>query len=957
MHQPPNPGPLPFELTRQHLQDPPHPHVTWTHLAAPSGYGKTTVIAQLVRQHPRVVWLTLKEDLEDASTLQVALQGHLEASGPAWTERLTGTCLVLDRTEHLQSSAWHFVQSLLDLNLAGFQLFTAGFEVPPVGFRARVAAGQARLLDQEDLRFQPDESLEVLKARDFRGNPLEVHRHLQGWPLGVALVAAGARPSLDPTELLVELLQPLPGELKGLLPRACVLSLWSEQAARELPLGLPEGWLSLVLRAGLPLAPQGRGLYRPHALLLQVLENQLALQADVFQHLHGCAARRAEAQGDLFEAARHHVKAGSLQEAIRLAGILAPQYASRQRYTALWSLLEPMKDLGLPPELALLLAKTLGALHQVEQAAVHFQRLMHNEDRDIQVGAYTGLATLKVNQMQLQEAAALAELAHQQARQPGQRRRALHILATSLSHLGRGGEVLETMEREIKLARAESPGMELVPLLEGYAALQYHRSLPRAIAAMEEAIELCKVHGVHGARLNLTVGLVHFYVLSQQGKKALLWIEDLTREAEHLSPLAWAYLHLHRTEAHLTLGEHTPALKHGQDTLQLTQENESLKHVHLRTQITLAEVHLRMGNHELASVTLDNVLPGLTHAPEARGLQGKVQQIQAQILWQQGKIEALDRLRNLAAQPTTEIDITVPLYHAAAQTRWAEPRRQDVDLLVAALDHLGQDTPLEQHAPFLQDTYQQWVSLGWHPHRFLPHLQGDRLHLTVPHTHELRIMDLGEFQVTFNHQPLTLKSLKAQELLLWLAWHGASTPQEILRALWGEWGPAERKHLHVLVSAVRQAFRTCSTEVNPIHYDGTTYRLPEAFDVQVESRTLLSEQHQPDVDGYTHWVSRTDYRVLPISQSPWLEDLRQQVHLVGVDIILKLAETLRKEQPARALMAFQRAVALDPTLEEAHLGVIELLRFLGEEEAALLAQRRYERMLREDLHVEFPEGP
>ena len=341
-------------------------------LVAPAGYGKTTLLAHHARQEPqRAVWLSLREDDADPAVLCAHLRGavtallpelELERSEVALTTGASSSVharalagdlslspvnlnVFLDGAELLQEAAEDWLGHLLDGLGEGHRVFLASRAEPRLRFAQRVAAGTAEIIGAERLAFTPDETALCLGAR----NDDTVHRRLDGWPIGINLVALGLSPLLGAEHILDEALSRLPPLLRQHLSEASVLDVWTEDAVTDLGITLPSGWLRDVRRAGLPLIPL-EGAYRPHHLLRDRLDRDLRRKPDVHAALHVRAGRRAEAYDDTWQALEHYRRAGTERDVLRIADRLAGHHERRGEYRLVRQVLEPF-DAILPATL------------------------------------------------------------------------------------------------------------------------------------------------------------------------------------------------------------------------------------------------------------------------------------------------------------------------------------------------------------------------------------------------------------------------------------------------------------------------------------------------------------------------------------------------------------------------------------------------------------------------------
>jgi LuxR family maltose regulon positive regulatory protein len=207
------PKALPFELSRPRLISRLSTEAKIIFSVAPSGFGKTTLLAAWARTHTgRHVWFEIRgEDLEPATLLTDLARAVLQSGVtiPNWSA-LEGTegqesrlgalledlnaspddvTLILDRAEDLSEDAALLLNDLL-LGLGdGHRVLVgqcAGSYLSPLPF---LTIGQAEIIDMGELTFSADETQAL--AAQFpdvsRGQALKIYSENTGWPLGTVL--------------------------------------------------------------------------------------------------------------------------------------------------------------------------------------------------------------------------------------------------------------------------------------------------------------------------------------------------------------------------------------------------------------------------------------------------------------------------------------------------------------------------------------------------------------------------------------------------------------------------------------------------------------------------------------------------------------------------------------------------------------------------------------------------
>jgi LuxR family maltose regulon positive regulatory protein len=340
-----------------------------TLVAAPAGFGKTTLIGEWIEAIDRpVAWLSIDEEINDPETflsyllaaLQQAdsqlgseVQSLLGSPQPAPEQELvaalindlssskTELILVLDDYHLVSSFAIHNMLSfLLENQPAGFHMVVGTREDPPLPLARLRARGQISEIRERALRFTPEEAGTFLNETMKLGLPVEsvdaLEVRTEGWAAGLQLAALAMQEERDKERaqafitafagddryvidyLMAEVLQRQPAEIRHFLRQTAVLDKLTaplceallgheEPPARQTPTG-SQPLLEHLDRANLFIIPldHRRQWYRYHRLFAEALRSTLSLEER--QQLHQRASKWYEANGFSKEA-RHHARA------------------------------------------------------------------------------------------------------------------------------------------------------------------------------------------------------------------------------------------------------------------------------------------------------------------------------------------------------------------------------------------------------------------------------------------------------------------------------------------------------------------------------------------------------------------------------------------------------------------------------------------------------------------------
>ena len=339
-------------------------------LAAPPGFGKTTLLAQwreadsralacvsldAADNDPIIFWSYLVEAVRRVEpnfgagasfALRNPRTDVVKAVAPAFLADLESVdgeiVLVLDDYQAVENRICHdSVAFLLERLPANVTLALSTRSDPPIGIGRLRAAGKLLELRAVELCFTRDEEAELLNERlqlDLSAEDAAVlHDRTEGWPVGVHLASLSLREVSDRaafvarfggssrhvvdylTEVVLDTLDPEPRRF--LLETSILESMCGPLCDAVIGREGSDELLLAVERANLFLVPldDRREWYRYHQLFVEVLRNQLLRSdPDLARDLHRRAFEWLAAEGSTLEAVRHALAAGEIEAATRL---------------------------------------------------------------------------------------------------------------------------------------------------------------------------------------------------------------------------------------------------------------------------------------------------------------------------------------------------------------------------------------------------------------------------------------------------------------------------------------------------------------------------------------------------------------------------------------------------------------------------------------------------------------
>jgi LuxR family transcriptional regulator, maltose regulon positive regulatory protein len=935
------PAPLRFEMARPALLQrlAASVDVPVVALVAPSGYGKSTLLAQYARASSRpVAWVragwTGSGAFESAMALaralgslggsfdaaaSVAVQPDTPADGLThWMlEALSGldrnVDIVVDGIETLNADGLRWLDGLARGLGEGHRLLLSGYALESLRLAKRAARDEILVLDASDLAFSRAETESYLSARG--ASPLLAHDELlalQGWPAGLALAASGARGHVSPEDLVRDALLGLPEDVRDALPDAAVLEVWSESAAQELGLALPKGWLDTVVLYGLPVVCLPRGQYQPHRLLSDWLEGALRDRPQRFVALAQRAARRAEALEEASSALRLYSWAGSTSDAVRVATRLAAQYRARGEARGVRQVLERVPFEALSSEFRCRLAFTLVETGDAVRGAALLEGM--RESGEIHPVGLAGLAVLAGRRGERELQLTLARAALDRL-EPGQTLPAAWSpLVSALNALGRTDEALTHAQRFADEARrvGASEGVTALMLLASVYERQ-HRFLEQR-RALSEAVERCREqHWPHRAA-PLLIELGKLQAMAGEFGDAEA---SITQAQSTLEPDTFAF-------AVLLEARGLSALWQG-DALKAREYFDACVDTAQRVGANVVAHRANAWANDARRALTEPVLPSkpvLEFETVLEALHGQNLEAARSGL---AKLELATANAPIIVRATALRAALLEGSDAeAARASWASWRGA-----VAAGVLAGETRALAR--------------AGVHPDsRWWLEGQGVERSSLATTDHRLELTSLGEFRVALNGRDVAVTLTKSAELLVWLALNTSGTRERIVNALWGE--DAEERHheyFRVAVRRLRVALAAVFTDGNPVLMERNLYSLHPKLEPRLD---LLEAERAPDAESRFEILQR---RFLPSADSEWAEQIRARTIRQALETGLRLAAASLEDSEAQAWYA--RVLTLDPLCDAAHQGRIERHWRSGALSDAQRCLSRYETLVLEEL--------
>lgn len=950
-------------------------------LVAPSGFGKTTVLAQLAREsEAQTVWCELRPDDSSVTELARALLNTLAVTTTSelsdqslrtlssTLETISGSLLlILEGADHLTPEVGEWLLNLTASLREGQHLILTGYELEGLPLARLVAKGRAQLLTANDLAFSQEETTTYLASRGFEADPITAFETLEGWPLGISLMAGGASPGLSPTDLIADTLARLPEPLRSLLPTAAVCETWNEASATQLGCNLPGGWLAQVRRAGLPITPLGRHTYKPAKVLIAALEAELRRNPLRHAVLHLAAGEEAERHGRPQKAIEHYLLAHREDLVLKLLQPLAPKLFERAEFQTMVQLLDAL-PISLPADLTELLGGALIEIGEHARGEVILRRLRSKGQLSREGLWMMGKLALREGQFQrLLEIAdeGLAGIARDQI----EAARFLYLCGYAAINFGKYQEVLQLGFEVLHLAQKHD---DLQHIGQAMNLIQLgHMESGNWIEAeawCKRGIEFFNALGSHMLTLDSHNDLAYMKMFQDRAADAIAILEPLLGTPEYATNEIYATLIETLADALLWDGAYALAASQYQKAAEKSQQVRQFPE--WRYRLKLVEALWRNGQRAQALDELANVLLRTPkHLTALQRFNGRKLFVEGLIAFEQNQLEtatnklqqSLEQIRDDQTQPPRALAFLAEIARREQRLEYSH-----IECLIKGLDAMPSDAVLKTDQLHLQELWREAQARGW----FLERLAGfsTRTVLEPPMSENpaspsnqivLEVIALGSLQVRLAGKLVKLPFAKAGELLVWLALHGPSSLEQVLDALWQ--GSNEVKHHEYFRVAVRR-LRTALSQVlpeqqtfNPLPYARGVYALSDRLEVRLDTNLVKQalEGARPELMAQALEAYRGEF--LPGLESEWVTGVRTQCLESTVTLALTLATQRETSEPQVALGTYRRAVELEPLNELGHLGLIRTHLRLGGLPAASQAYTAYARMLLEEFGLE-PSG-
>lgn len=938
-------------------------------LVAPSGYGKTTSLAQYARATQRpVAWMTLSErqrgstrilEMLDASlrrvqpTLQFERCGQLRADAPpedrarALARDLLGCAenlrIIFDQAHHLDAAAYHVLDAFISQLAEGHQVLISAYAV---NFRLADYAlrGQALILEQGLLRFNSQEVAKFLDARHFAGDVELVNTQLEGWPAGLALASTSTSSHLIPEQLIFEALDRLPSALRLALPALSAYEFWSPGLPEKLGVEAPAHWLNTLRTFGLPITPLTQNLFKPHTILLAALTSLLAERPALFRTIN----KRA---GDLYlennctvQAIRAFRNAEEHEKLVELLLEVVRAAVGRRDYSLIIDLLSSLPTFVLTTPLKIALGDAL----------IYTGRQKAGDEvlREVQAtGCVDSTLTIAlVNSLCIagRYEAALETLEKSFMREDLEEdtaARLIRIRIHILNRLDRDSEAVHYAQAAYDQAQATGNLKQIAAVRSVMLHLEMNQLQFEHIEGYAQEILAIYSH-LDEPVLSLptyTSLIDYLRYTGQFGEALQTFCAANSLLGESIRSHNIDVLMLRECEGDISLA--TGQLDLAVECYEAIRRKISFTSDHLfksRIYGKMAEIYAKLKQPQRTDACLKLLRQSVALHPNGwihcAYFEGIVCGVNGQ--W----AEAGDHLRQLQ-QVRLPFDrlIKALLYLAEASLQQGQPTGPSLQRLKEKLALVPSTDLLKAELPFTARVGALLSPLE--PVQYKAARIGRRASPT------LRITTLNGFAVDLDGRAVRIPHTKSREILLWLALYGSGFREQIIDAIWGERNHQNAiEYFKISVRRLRHAFTDAlGSAVNPILYDGGRYQIAASLQVEVDCLELKRAVTRAECKRVAGLLPAGRVEFLPGMHSDWLGFERSSFRETVYAALMLLAQDHVLEAGFDWATFLTRAIQFEPLNEEAYIALIEQWATRGQVAQAGNVYQMYRKAIMEEV--------
>lgn len=920
---------------------------------APAGYGKTVSLAQFSQMIPGpVVWLSLTADDAEAATLSrsvaaaarytipgLRLERYEQSTMPtSGSERLASALasdlnrvqdnlvFIFEELEHLTTDSGRWLTTFIRNLGEGHQVIASSRGDIEADFSRFTASGEVVSITVDALTFDAQESTQLLKRAGSTVDAEEARSACDGWPAALGMVAHGAPLETPSHDLVTGIIKGLDPDLQAVLPEVAVAATWSEQSCRELGCRLPSSWLRRVRRSGLPLLPLGLDIYRPHQVVLEVLESFLRQQPSRHADLHLAAARQAESSGELLRALDHLHSGGHFSRAQGLAEELLPQWQTRSDWGLVRRAVLPFLPHQLSPKL-----KTALATAFIETGEPVKGEVLLNEQISSNTGngmTFFALSLLAYRRSKFQLACDLADEGLEIATEQREFTNLLRMKAVALADVGLTENAFEAATKAVKRAEKLGDASLRVATLSVLQYVIYKRGdLNRCIELCKYVIELAFAANIPFKAYGAFDSLIYIYGLVGRSDESLKLIDQMLVIGETEYPLALPRMLARRGDYHsdnlsfeLAVEDYTRAFK-GLETFGDVAMASSVAN-------NLSECYAALERYELAEDWLlkahvltgsDSYIFSSTHYYLSKG---KVSFCKGDFERAKGALQKHNMLERDDLGYIAGV-LVADAYLAEISRQRGELTFEKIETLVSKMNAFLNDWPLKTEAHHLNVLFRTCIDREWFAERFKSLLETKPDAPGHSPSPVLEISTLGSFDVLLNSKSIVLPP-KTRELVVYLALHGACSTEILSDALWPHLPlDTARNNLKGQIRVLKLSLEDAGLAKAELQLwsKNAGYDLRPLLEVRLDVQDIERAVRTTNTEMQISALEQCSGDFLTHSEAEWAIEARGRYREMAVSLALSLGAANEPENPEESLIFYRRAVEIEPLTEEGYEGI------------------------------------
>ena len=938
-------------------------------LIAPSGYGKTTLLAQYARATQRpVAWMTLSEQQQGPTQLleflhtslrrvqhtlsfeeysQFGVDELLEDRARALARDMLkcpeNIRIIFDQAHHLNASAYHVIDAFISELGEGHQVLISDYTVH---FRLADYAvrGQALILDQSIMRFSTQEAANFFNERNFCGDVETLNAQLEGWPAGLALVKISTSSHLVPEQLIFEALDRLPSSLRQVLPSLSVYELWSPELPEKLGVAVPANWLKTLQTSGLPITPLTRTLFKPHTILLQALTSLLAEQPVIFRAFNKRAGDLYLENNYVFQAIKAFKNAEENEKLIELLFEVVGKSVTRREYIIITDLLSeiPISILPIPLKIAFGDALIYTGNQKAGDAVLRELLAIKCTDNALTIAIINSLCIA------------------------GQYEEALETLEQSFTHKASDKNIIPRLDR-IRIHILDK--LDRDDEAASYAEITYNNAKKKG--------DLRQIAAIRSVMLHLVMKKFVFENVESYADEILAMYKHLAE------PFLSLYTYINLIDYQRYAGRfdeafniyHAAVSSLGKSILSCNIDVLMLRECE-------GDIYLAAGKFDLAVEYYEKIKSQINFTSDLlfkSRIYGKLAELYAKLNQFQSSEVYLKLLRQSAALHPKGWAYSAYFEGVTCgiKGQWAEAEhhlsmilhfpmpfdRRLKALLYTAEAGLRQGRQvqplfqlLRQNLALIPGTCLLHAELSFAPmvdaQFFSPNSNfhsTPNLHLKPPSI--LQITTINKYAVCVNGKTIKIPHIKSREILLWLALNGPASRDEIIDAIWGERShPRAIEYFKISVRRLRYTFNEVfDPSMSPIVYESGIYHIAPSFQVDVDYLQLKNAVALLEHECIVNLLPNGRIEFLPGMLSDWLGFERSSFREIVYAAFLLVAQNQFLKAGFDWATLLTRAIQFEPLNEEAYIALIEQWSTRGQMAQATSVYQLYCKALQKEI--------